>query len=392
MSESTYTDSELFAGGPPVRLERSLGLIKPDNPRIIHRAILAGVIGWVPLVVLAAVQDSTVGGDNMRALLLDFAVYARSLIAAPLFVVAELVCIPQLGSLVYHFLDAGLVPAAERHHFEAAVASTRRLRDSTVAEIITIVLTYALSIGLIRYVPPSEFPTWHRSGGSEHPVLSFAGWWHVLVSVPLLTVLFFGWLWRLFLWGRLLLKLSRLDLQLIPAHPDHAGGLKFVGYSLRAFSLLGGALGTIVAGFVANHVIHMGVPPTAYLHLIGGLVVCVVILFSGPLLIFSGKLRQARRRGVFAYGALATGEGQQFERKWLNRREGIDESVLEAPDFSATTDLYQLVANVHDMRTFLLDLKDLVPLAIATLLPFVPVALMIVPLDVILRQLANFVL
>jgi hypothetical protein len=41
MSESTYTDSELFAGGPPVRLERSLGLIKPDNPRIIHRAILA---------------------------------------------------------------------------------------------------------------------------------------------------------------------------------------------------------------------------------------------------------------------------------------------------------------------------------------------------------------
>ena len=110
------------------------------------------------------------------ALLLDFAVYARSLIAAPLFVVAELVCIPQLGGVVCHFLDAGLVPASERHRFEAAIVSTRRLRDSAVAEVVTIVLTYALIIGLIRYVPPGEFPAWHKSGGSEHPVfLSRAG-------------------------------------------------------------------------------------------------------------------------------------------------------------------------------------------------------------------------
>ena len=66
--------------------------------------------------------------------------------------------------------------------------------------------------------------------------------------------------------------------------------------------------------------------------------------------------------------------------------------MLEAPDFSATTDLYQVVSNVYDMGTIPLDLKDLVPLAIATLLPFVPVALMAVPLDVLLRQLANLLL
>jgi len=38
-----------------------------------------------------------------------------------------------------------------------------------------------------------------------------------LVSLPLLLVLFFGWLWRLFLWVRFLWCLSRLDLHLIPA-------------------------------------------------------------------------------------------------------------------------------------------------------------------------------
>jgi hypothetical protein len=392
MSVITDTDSELFDGGPPSRLERSLGLIKPDQPRIIYRAVLVALVGWAPLVALAAVQASTLWGDNVRSLLFDFAVYTRSLIAAPLFIVAELICIPQLGSIVRHFLDGGLVSESDRPRFDAAVVSTRRLRDSKAVEVITIVLSYALIVALIRYVPPSEFPAWHKSEGNEHPVLSFAGWWHALVSIPLLNVLFFGWLWRLFLWGRLLLLLSRLDLQLIPAHPDHAAGLKFVSYSLRAFSLLGCALGAIVAGFVANHVMHAGVQLAAYLYLIGGSIVCVLILFSGPLLTFSGKLFRARRRGIFAYGALATSEGKQFERKWLDRAGGIDESALEVPDFSATTDLYQVVSNVYDMGTIPLDLKDLVPLAIATLLPFVPVALMAVPLDVLLRQLANLLL
>jgi len=391
MSEMVLTDSELFAGGPPIRIERSLGLIKPDEPRIIRRAVLAAVIGWAPLVVLAAVQDAW-WGERVKALLLDFAVPARFLIAAPLFILAESVCIPQLGSTVRHFLDAGLVLESDRLRFDEAIASTRRLRDSITAEVFTLVLAYALVIALIRYVPPAEFPAWHRSGGGGTSTFSVAGWWHALVSVPLLTVLFFGWLWRLFLWGRLLKQLSRLDLQLIPSHPDHAAGLKFVGHSLRAFSLLGCALGAIAAGFVANHIVHSGVPLTAYIHLVGGLVVSVVLLFSGPLLMFSGKLLQAKRRGIFAYGALAIGEGQQFERKWLHRAEGLDEGVLEVPDFSATADLYQVVANVHDMNVIPLDLKNLIPLIVATLLPFVPVMLMAVPLDVILAQLANLLL
>jgi hypothetical protein len=179
---------------------------------------------------------------------------------------------------------------------------------------------------------------------------------------------------------------------LVPSHPDGAAGLKFVGYSLRVFSLLGCALGAVVAGFIANHIIHLGVAPAVYLYLVGGLVVGVVILFSGPLLIFSGKLLQTKRQGIFAYGALATGEGQQFERKWLNRVEDLDENMLEVPDFSATTDLYQVVANVHNMSTIPLDLSNLSPLIAATLLPFVPVALMIVPLDVILQQLVKLLL
>jgi hypothetical protein len=221
---------------------------------------------------------------------------------------------------------------------------------------------------------------------------SAAGWWHALVSLPLLLVLFFGWLWRLFLWGRFLWCMSRLDLRLIPAHPDHAAGLQFVGYSLRAFSLLGLALGAIGAGMVANRVVHAGASPTAYIHFVVALVVCVVVLFNGPLLVFTAKLFYAKWRGMFEYGALALSEGQQFERKWLNRAGSIDASVLEAPDFSATTDLYQVVSNVYAMGVIPIDLRNLVLLMLATLLPFAPVALIAVPFDVVLTKLSELLL
>ena len=392
MSEMVQTDSEIFAGGPPFRWQRSLGLITPDNPRIIHRAVLAGVVGWVPLVVLAIVQDSAWGEEKLRALLLDFAVPARTLIAAPLFIFAESVCIPQLGVIVRHFLDAGLVPESERHRFDAALASTRRLLDSTTVEVITIVLAYILMVAMIHYVPLREFQVWHRSGSGESQSFSLAGWWHALVSLPLLSVLLLGWLWRLFLWGRLLRQISHLDLRLIPAHPDHAGGLQFLGHSLWAFSLLGFALGTIIAGSVADRVIHTGVPTTTHLYLIGGLLIVVVGLFSGPLLVFPRKLHEARQEGILAYGALAGHEGQQFERKWLNRVEPLDESALEVPDFSATTDLYQVAANVYEMGFLPFEPKDLSPLVVATLLPFIPVALISVPLNVLVQELTKLLL
>jgi len=77
MNETVRTERELFDGGPPSRLQRSLGLVKPNEPRMVWRAVLAVLVGWVPLVVLAAAQDLTLGADRTRSLLLDFEVTLR---------------------------------------------------------------------------------------------------------------------------------------------------------------------------------------------------------------------------------------------------------------------------------------------------------------------------
>ncbi len=375
-------DDWLFAGGPPRRLQTLLGL-HPHAPR---KSALAALIGWLPLVALSAGQTLFLQQGALSSFALDFAVHTRCLITVPLFFFAEALFAPRLGAIARHFLDAGLVTHQDRARFEAAVESTHRLRDSLLVEVAILALVAALLVLMVVSVPLTELPGWERSGAGGPLAYSPAGWWHLVVSLPLLLVLFLSWMWRLFLWARFLWLMSRLDLQLVPNHPDRAAGLMFIAYSLRACPVLGFALASIVAGAMANGVVHDGHPPMAYKYIIAGVTLVVVVLFSGPLLVFTGKLIRQWWRGVFEYGALATDFGQRFEHRWLRR---IDDQALEAPDFSAATDLSSVVTNVYQMRLVPMDLKSLGPLVVATLLPFVPVLLMAAHLDTILKPMAQ---
>jgi hypothetical protein len=388
MGMTVQQSSWLLEGGPPHRLQRSLGLIKPGYPMIARRAKLVVLVGWVPLVVLAVAQSIILRNQMAKSFFSDFALYARSLIAAPLFILAEADCIPRLDRVARHFLDAGLIAEPDRARFDDAVSSTRRLLGSELAEMIVAILAYGLVITLMINVLPDELPSWYwlKSG---YQGLSLAGWWNVLVSVPLFILLFFGWLWRVFLWARFLWLMSRLDLRLIPSHPDHAGGLMFIGDSLRAFWLVSFALGAIVAGQVANRITLYGESLATFKHIAIGLVVFDLILFVGPLTLFIGKLRETKRRGDFEYGAMAGEVGRQFERDCLKRERGADEEAPNAEDFSSAANIYGIVANVYGMKDLPFGLRSLGLLVAVALLPFVPVALMVMPVNVIIKDFAK---
>ena len=388
MDGTTNVNDELFDGGPPLGWERSVGLVKPGRPLVARRALLAVLIGWLPLAVLTTAQLLISSDGSAKSFLSDFAVHARFLVAVPALIFAEAECIPRLGKIASHFAETGLVAGPDTARFQAVVSSTRRLLDSTIDEVVTVVLAYLVVLALALYASTDLLPAWHRREASGMGI-SLAGWWHALVSLPLLLVLLFGWLWRLVLWARFLVLVSRLDLRLIPGHPDRVGGLKFVSSSLRGFRLISLALGAMVAGSVANGELHRGKQLLDFKNLVIGLLVFLLILFAGPLTVFLKKLRETKRRGVFEYGALAAAVGTQFEAKWLQQTT-IDGTSLEVPDFSATTDLYSVAANVYAMREVPFTLKDLIgPIVISAMIPFVPVALLAVPLKVIIQALAK---
>lgn len=71
-------------------------------------------------------------------------------------------------------------------------------------------------------------------------------------------------------------------------------------------------------------------------------------------------------------------------------RSSSSSPTLQTEAFSATTDLYQIVANVYQMRFVPLDVPSVLFLVLVTLLPFIPLLLLAVPLDVVLKSLADF--
>jgi hypothetical protein len=382
---------ELFGNGPLLRLQQRVlragthpGVRRrPLAVALWHWATAVALIGWLPLLLLVAVAPAQPGA--LRSLLLDFGVHCRSLAAAPILVLAEAIS-ARLGEVAQHFTNGRLIAANDQARFERALDSTRRLAHSSAADWVAAALAYPILFLLFAAGP--LIPAWQRSGPGLLEC-SAAGWWHLLVSAPLLMLLLLGWFWRLLLWVRFLWLVSRLELVLSPAHPDRCAGLRFVGYSLSDFSALGFAFGTIVAGSLANQVVRGDVTLVDYRRDFVALALFVVILFGAPLLLFSGPLLRTLRRGVYRYGRLAAGLGGQLEHKWLEAGTAVDEQSLGVQDFSAVTDLYQIASNVYAMRLLVVDVRSIAILLVATVLPLLAVAAASLPLDVLRQVLSD---
>lgn len=371
-------DAELFEHAPPERLWHKFGLAKRDAHDIRRRALLVALIGWLPLVLLTIAAGVGQIGDGIASLLREVGIHARYLLAAPLLILAERECGSRLNAIVQRFSDSGIVQPHQRTLLDNAVASTRARLRSQVAVMLIVALAYSVVFSSIWSHSVSDIPSWH-SGAHFH--FSLAGWWHVLVSLPLLLTLVLGWLWRVVLWARLLWLIARLDLRLVASHPDRVGGLGFVGHSVRAFSVVALALATVAAGRSAHLVLVGSSLPTPNLLLNAGLMAAIAGLFTTPLFVFIPTLLQVWRRGVAQYGSLAMHVGTAFEDKWLGLDLKSRDAALEKPDFSATTDLYAVVSNVYALRFVPIDLNSIIVFVCAMLLPFVPVVLLAVPLD-----------
>jgi hypothetical protein len=367
----------LFSGGPPTRLYGWLRLHSHAEKRPMSLAFGAALVCWLPPALLAAAQGDLIGSQGAGPYLHDIAVHARYLIAVPLLISATPACVSTLGMLAQHFWDAGLVIEGDQEGFDAAMSSTRRLRDAVAMEIAAIAAAYAVVVATFFSVEPAQLPAWYMGAHGSAKNFSPGAWWNVFVSLPLLLILVFGWLWRMFLWARFLWLISRLNLRLLPAHPDRAAGLRFVGYSVNAQAPFAVALSVIAAGMIANHLVHDAAALLSYKYVVIGLAVFVVVLVVAPLLAFSGKLLAAWDRGVLDYGALANRVGREFERYWIECRGDFASNSLHGQLSSAAARMGTLSSNVHAMRLIPVDSRSVILLVVMTLLPFIPLVLMV---------------
>ena len=305
---------DLVGRGPSFRMAQRFGFNRPDRPRRVRKILLLILVTWVPLVLLSLVAGHAFGNRVAVTLLRDPVILSRFLFVLPLLALAEIVVERSLGVQARQFLASGVVPAGEAVKLEAAKAEALRLRESVVAEGVIVVLAVAIAIivqVLIRF--GSEESTWKRSDAG----ITLAGWWYILVSLPILFFFLLRWLWIFLLWSRFLFRISRLGLELTPTHPDRAGGLGFLGWGLASFGLVLMAISAVLSGSLAYEIVHRGSSLNILKYHIMIFVVLAIVILHAPLIVFTGRLARCRFRGLLDFGSLIGDHDRAFNEKWL---------------------------------------------------------------------------
>lgn len=376
----------LFEGGPFAQVQAALRLAGTQPRRVLCRIIVAVVLTWVPLAVLAAIQGRALRPDWRQSMLLDAAMYARFLVALPLLIAATPALRRSLQMVVSQFQDAELVKEPERKSFHANITAMLRWRDSSIVAAVLVALAVGSAVALIAVMPVEMPGSWRFSGAEGHPCLSLGGWWLVVISEPLYDLALLQFLYRLALLWWFLWRTSRLGLHLNAAHPDGAGGLSFLGMMCPAFKLPVFAIAASAAGTLANMMLWTGASFMSFQGAIAAFAAALVAVVAGPLLFFKKQLSQAKDRAVLSCGASAGRQLRAFEEKWLGANPPDAGEMLRTPDFSAVGGLSQTVTAVHKMNKLPFAPRQLVPLIVAALLPFLPVAMLEFPLKEILTQ------
>ncbi|HJU11747.1 MAG TPA: hypothetical protein VJ728_12765 [Candidatus Binataceae bacterium] len=384
-------DALFTQGGPGAAIMRRFGLLHPKlDVASTRAALILATVTWVPLLILSAIQGLALGGANIP-FLKDIAAQVRFLVAVPILALADIPVGFRLRELVRHFLDAGLIRVQDGPRFNDILLEAIERRDSHIAGIVLAAVAYIATYLNFAGGRLQRGSIWYMPGMAGH--LSLAGYWYVLVALPIFQFLILRWIYRMFNWARFLFEVSRLDLKMSAAHPDAAGGLAFLGKSLIPLGTIAFALSAVTSGGIASRVFIAGAELQSFAAAYGALLLITLIIFAGPLLIFTPRLMRLKYQGTLKYGVLADRYTELFEEKWLALREGerADESFLGTSDIQSLADLGNSFGLVRKMRVFPVEPSDFMALVISTLLPALPLLTAVMPVSEILKGLLKLI-
>ena len=371
-------------GGPLDRLQLRLGLMKLQRPLIVRRALVFSLVAWLPLLILSALQGTLLTNVKIP-FLYDPSAHIRFLFSVPLLIVAEVVIGPRIVAATSHFITSGLIPESRYPDFDLAIVEGLRLRDSTLAEAIILAITYLGAFAAIRFLSPTV-STWHSLVTESGHRFTLAGYWYALVALPIYQFLVFRWLWRTFIWCKFLHRVSKLDLQLVPTHPDQAGGLGFLGETHRLFAIFIFAYAATASAIAAREILFDKVTLQSYKIPIAAHVVVMLLIFLGPLFMFAPILLRTRRKALHEYSTLGCKLGRLYDRKWV-KGNPLGESLLSTADNTSLANYSHDYELVDRMRVFPFEPRTAVVLAIAALIPMVPLLATVMPMEEIFKLL-----
>jgi hypothetical protein len=385
-------DFSLVLGGPLYQMWRRTRLTGGELESLHQRLVTMVTLTWVPLLLLSVAEGHAWGPGVVLPFLLDIETHAKLLLALPVLIGAELVVHRRMRPVVAQFQLRGLVPDSSQTKFDDAIAAAMRLRDSVTAEAVLIAGVYVAGVGFLwRTQVALDVASWYGVGAQGRLQPTLAGWWLGCVSLPVFQFLLFRWYFRLFIWARFLWRVSRLELNFIPIHPDRCGGAGFLSTASEAFAPVLLAQGILLAGLIAGRIVYAGARLTDFNLDLVALVTVMLFAVLGPLLVFFPQLAAVKRAGLAEYGALAQRYVHAFDRKWVRAQAPGDEPLLGSADIQSLADVGNSFEVVKGMTVVPFTRQTMLQLAVTTLAPVAPLILTLIPLSELLNRLLKVV-
>ena len=372
------TPFSLFEGDWLRRTWASMGLGTHTPFPIVRRCLVAVLITYVPMAILAWRQgliDTELTPTNFFA---DFAAYAQFLIGLPLYIVAEVIIDGSTREAAEQFTRCGIISCADTPRINQVHETLKRWRESFWPDAVCIVMAYVFSLViLVPQFGSDPLPTWHVHGEKFARNLTAAGYWTFFIAIPFSNYIWMRLIWKIVLWIYYLHSVSRMRLELHATHPDLTGGIGFISEAQGRYALFILAFGISNVAAPVGYQIAVLNYELSILPVWGPLVLFTLgapLLFTLPLFMFTKQLFRTRKRALAAYRERVTDHSRVVESRWLFGTKS-NAPQEEIRDLAEQSTLGAMFARIEDMRVVPFDLRSFVQLlgstlgAMATLLP-----------------------
>jgi hypothetical protein len=352
-------------------------------------------ITWIPLVIITAIEGTLWAGTQLP-FLKDYAMQARILVALQMAILIKAYINNNVTNVLRYFSEA-LMDAEERQKIlSTALVRAKKLTNSGIAEVILLLMVFIATIGLLKRGVYGGFregiTSWMASADTPNITLSTAGYWAVLISIPLFQFLFLRWLWRYFVWILLLFRLSKARLNLLPTHADRAGGLGLIMLAQKSFNLIFVVGSVILSG---QFMLRLDAHPESF-NIIRNEVIGYIILslffVLVPLLFFVGQLIRLKNTGLLHLSVLGTTISQKFEQHWLKDLPAELGPEEKQVDPSLLFDYAGMYDQLQQLRILPVTLRDILGCAIILLVPFMPILFIHFSIAELLQRISSMLL
>jgi len=394
MQNQGFDSIRLSTGGLIFRFYNLLHIQEPQSYSITRRIVVIITLSWLPLFLLTGIEGNLFNSNLDLPFLFDLQPYVKYLGILPFLIVAGKFIDPLIASVIHSMRSSGILGENNKGQYEEAIERLAIRKDSYIADIVIIFISYTIVLSfqanLERFDASLEYTNWITSHSATGVHLTLAGWWFVLVSSPVLQIVFFRWFWRFYLWGTFLFQVSRIKLDLQPTHPDLAGGLGILKNGENAFILIFIAMAMNLSISLSVDIQCTDMNLVQALPIVLSYIIASLVLMTIPLFVFSRQLGYARRWGRVVYGDLGYRLSHAFNEKWGNSRNLSDgDELLKTDDSSVVCDYGDIYNTVRDMRFIPISLEGLVMQTVTLILPFLPLLLTEFSLPDILRRVVE---